>query len=233
MFLAELFGTMTLIVLGDGVVANVLLTKSKGQNSGWIVITTGWGLAVMAGIFVSVVMGGPGSLNPAFQIASIVQGGNFGTAMMNILGEFAGAIIGAILVWLSYLPHWAETENAGLKLAVFSTAPNIRNYGMNLLTEIIATFMLAFLATAAGKLPGLSAGSGILVGAVVWALGISLGGPTGYAMNPARDLGPRIAHAFLPIAGKGGSDWAYSWVPVVGPIIGAICGVFLSAMLFH
>jgi glycerol uptake facilitator protein len=233
MFLAELFGTMTLIVLGDGVVANVLLTKSKGQNSGWIVITTGWGLAVMAGIFVSVVMGGPGSLNPAFQIASIVQGGNFGTAMMNILGEFAGAIIGAILVWLSYLPHWAETENAGLKLAVFSTAPNIRNYGMNLLTEIIATFMLAFLATAAGKLPGLSAGSGILVGAAVWALGISLGGPTGYAMNPARDLGPRIAHAFLPIAGKGGSDWAYSWVPVVGPIIGAICGVFLSAMLFH
>jgi glycerol uptake facilitator protein len=233
MFLAELFGTMTLIVLGDGVVANVLLTKSKGQNSGWIVITTGWGLAVMAGIFVSVVMGGPGSLNPAFQIASIVQGGNFGTAMMNILGEFAGAIIGAILVWLSYLPHWVETESTGLKLAVFCTAPAIRKPWMNLLTEIIATFMLGFLATAAGKVPGLSAGSGILVGAVVWALGISLGGPTGYAMNPARDLGPRIAHAFLPIAGKGGSDWEYSWVPVVGPIIGATCGVFLSAMLFH
>jgi glycerol uptake facilitator protein len=233
MFLAELFGTMTLIVLGDGVVANVLLTKSKGQNSGWIVITTGWGLAVMAGIFVSVVMGGPGSLNPAFQIASILQGGNFGTAMMNLLGEFTGAIIGAILVWLSYLPHWVETESTGLKLAVFCTAPAIRKPWMNLLTEIIATFMLGFLATAAGKVPGLSAGSGILVGAVVWALGISLGGPTGYAMNPARDLGPRIAHAFLPIAGKGGSDWAYSWVPVVGPIIGATCGVFLSAMLFH
>jgi glycerol uptake facilitator protein len=211
MFLAELFGTMTLVILGDGVVANVLLSKSKGQNSGWIVITTGWGLAVMAGIFVSTALGGPGSMNPAFQIASIVQGGNFNTALMNILGEFAGAIIGAVLVWLAYMPHWAATEDPGLKLAVF---------------------MLGLIATAVGKASGLSAGAAPLVGSVVWALGISLGGPSGYSMNPARDLGPRIAHAFLPIAGKGGSDWAYSWVPVLGPIVGAIIAGFVCAMIF-
>lgn len=232
MFLPELFGTMTLIVLGDGVVANVLLSKSKGQNSGWIVITTGWGLAVMAGIFVSTLMGGPGSLNPAFQIASMIQGGDFNTALMNLLGEFAGATIGAVLVWLSYLPHWSETQDSGLKLAVFATAPAIRKPGMNLLTEIIATFMLGLIATAVGKAPGLTAGAAALTGAVIWALGISLGGPTGYALNPARDLGPRIAHFFLPIAGKGGSDWSYSWVPVLGPIIGAICAVFLTAAIF-
>jgi glycerol uptake facilitator protein len=232
MFLAELFGTMTLVILGDGVVANVLLSKSKGQNSGWIVITTGWGLAVMAGIFVSTALGGPGSMNPAFQIASIVQGGNFNTALMNILGEFAGAIIGAVLVWLAYMPHWAATEDPGLKLAVFSTGPAIRNPGLNFLTEVIATFMLGLIATAVGKASGLSAGAAPLVGSVVWALGISLGGPSGYSMNPARDLGPRIAHAFLPIAGKGGSDWAYSWVPVLGPIVGAIIAGFVCAMIF-
>ncbi len=232
MFLAELFGTMTLVILGDGVVANVLLSKTKGQNSGWIVVTTGWGLAVMAGVFVSSVMGGPGSVNPAFQIASMVQGGDFNTALMNLLGEFAGAIIGAVVVWLAYLPHWSQTEDPALKLGVFSTAPAIRNYGMNFLTEVIATFMLGLLATAVGKAPGLAAGAAPLVGAVVWALGISLGGPTGYSMNPARDLGPRIAHALLPISGKGGSDWAYSWVPVFGPIVGAICAVFVSALIF-
>jgi glycerol uptake facilitator protein len=232
MFLAELFATMTLIVIGSGAVANVLLSKSKGQNSGWIVITTGWGLAVMCGVFVSNVLGGPGSLNPAFQIASIIQGGNVSVAFMNILGEMVGAIIGAILVWLAYLPHWAVTEDQGFKLGIFCTAPSIRNYGMNFMTEVIATFMLGFLATAASKIPGLSAGGSILVGAVVWGLGISLGGPTGYAMNPARDLGPRIAHAFLPIAGKGDSDWAYSWVPVIGPIVGAIIAGFVCAALF-
>lgn len=232
MFLAELFGTMTLVILGDGVVANVLLSRSKGQNSGWIVITTGWGLAVMAGIFVSTALGGPGSLNPAFQIASLVQGGNFNTALMNILGEFAGAIIGAVLVWLAYMPHWAATEDPGLKLAVFSTGPAIRNPGLNFMTEVIATFMLGLIATAVGKASGLSAGAAPLVGSVVWSLGISLGGPSGYSMNPARDLGPRIAHAFLPIAGKGNSDWAYSWVPVLGPIVGAIIAGFVCVMIF-
>lgn len=232
MFLAELFGTMTLIVLGDGVVANVLLNKSKGQNSGWIVITAGWAFAVMSGIFVSTAMGGPGSLNPAFQIASMVRGGDFNAALMNLLGEFVGAFIGAILVWLLYLPHWEVTSDAGLKLAVFSTGPAIRNPGKNLMTEIIATFMLGLIATAIPAALGATGLSGFVVGMVIWALGLSLGGPTGYALNPARDLGPRIAHAVLPIAGKGDSDWAYSWVPVVGPIVGAILAAFVTAAIF-
>lgn len=232
MFLAEMFGTMTLIVLGDGVVANVLLAKSKGQNSGWIVITAGWAFAVMSGIFVSAALGGPGSLNPAFQVASIIQGGDAGAAFANIAGEFVGAFVGAILVWLLYLPHWAETKDAGLKLAVFSTGPAIRNPGLNLLTEIIATFMLGFVATAIGKATAVAGVGPYLIGALIWGLGLSLGGPTGYALNPARDLGPRIAHFVLPIAGKGDSDWAYSWVPVVGPIIGAIIAGLLGAAIF-
>lgn len=232
MFLAELFGTMTLIVFGDGVVANVLLNKSKGQNSGWIVITAGWAFAVMSGIFVSTAMGGPGSLNPAFQIASMVSGGDFNFALMNLLGEFTGAFLGAILVWLLYLPHWAETESAGLKLAVFSTGPAIRNLGSNLLTEIIATFMLGLVATAIPAAIGATGMVGFVVGMVIWAMGLSLGGPTGYALNPARDLGPRIAHFLLPIAGKGDSDWGYSWVPVVGPIIGAILAGIVTAAIF-
>lgn len=232
MFLAELFGTMTLIVLGDGVVANVLLNKSKGQNSGWIVITAGWAFAVMSGIFVSTAMGGPGSLNPAFQIASMVRGGDFNVALMNLLGEFVGAFIGAILVWLLYLPHWEETADTGLKLAVFSTGPAIRKPGMNLLTEIIATFMLGLIATAIPAALGATGMTAFVVGMVIWALGLSLGGPTGYALNPARDLGPRIAHFVLPIAGKGDSDWGYSWVPVVGPIIGAVLAAFVTAAIF-
>jgi glycerol uptake facilitator protein len=232
MFLAEMFGTMTLIVLGDGVVANVLLAKSKGQNSGWIVITAGWAFAVMSGVFVSAALGGPGSLNPAFQIASILQGGDVTAAIMNIAGEFVGAFVGAILVWLLYLPHWAETKEAGLKLAVFSTGPAIRNPGMNLLTEIIATFMLGLVATAIVNASAVQGVTPYLIGALIWGLGLSLGGPTGYALNPARDLGPRIAHFLLPIAGKGDSDWSYSWVPVVGPIIGAVIAGFLGAAIF-
>lgn len=228
MFLAEMFGTMTLIVLGDGVVANVLLAKSKGQNSGWIVITAGWAFAVMSGIFVSTALGGPGSLNPAFQVAGILTGGDAAAAIQNILGQFVGAFVGAVLVWLLYLPHWAETKDAGLKLAVFSTGPAIRNPGMNLLTEIIATFMLGFIATAIGKATAVAGVGPYLIAALIWGLGLSLGGPTGYALNPARDLGPRIAHFVLPIAGKGDSDWGYSWVPVVGPIIGAIVAAFLG-----
>ncbi len=228
MFLAEMFGTMTLIVLGDGVVANVLLNKSKGQNSGWIVITAGWAFAVMSGIFVSVGLGGPGSLNPAFQVAAMVTGGDVNAALMNLLGEFVGAFLGAVLVWLVYLPHWAETESAGLKLAVFSTGPAIRNPGLNLLTEVIATFMLGFIATAIGKATAVAGVGPFLIAALIWGLGLSLGGPTGYALNPARDLGPRIAHFILPIAGKGDSDWGYSWVPVVGPIVGALAAAFLG-----
>lgn len=227
MLLAELFGTMTLIVLGDGVVANVLLNKSKGQNSGWIVITTGWAIAVMAGVFVSNALGGPGSLNPAGVISGwIAPGANIGDGIQMIIGQFIGAFLGAVIVFLLYLPHWEVTSDAGLKLAVFSTGPAIRKPMMNLLTEVLATFMLIFVAGGifSGKV-GISGTAGLgplAIGALIWGLGLSLGGPTGYALNPARDLGPRIAHAVLPIPGKGSSDWEYAWVPVVGPIIGAV-----------
>ena len=228
MFLAEFFGTFTLIVLGDGVVANVLLNKSKGQNAGWIVITAGWAIAVMAGVFVSSALGGPGSLNPAGVISGWVAPGgaaNIGTDVVTILGQFAGAFVGAIVVYLLYYAHWEATSDAGLKLAVFSTGPAIRNPLWNLVTEILATFMLILVAGAifSSKVGiGGTAGLGPLaIGGLIWGLGLSLGGPTGYALNPARDLGPRIAHFVLPIPGKGDSDWGYSWIPVVGPIIGA------------
>lgn len=227
MLLAELFGTMTLIVLGDGVVANVLLNKSKGQNSGWIVITTGWAIAVMSGVYVSSALGGPGSLNPAGVISGwITPGADIGAGIQMIIGQFIGAFLGAVIVFLMYLPHWEVTSDAGLKLAVFSTGPAIRKPMMNLLTEVLATFMLIFVAGGifSGKV-GISGTAGLgplAIGALIWGLGLSLGGPTGYALNPARDLGPRIAHAVLPIPGKGSSDWEYAWVPVVGPIIGAV-----------
>lgn len=231
MFLAEMFGTMVLILLGDGVVANVLLNKSKGQNAGWIVITAGWAFAVMCGVFVSQALGGPGSLNPAGEIAGIVAGGaDPGVAIMNILGQFVGAFVGAFLVYLAYLPHWRETDDPGLKLAVFSTGPAIRNPGANVLTEVIGTFALIFIVNSIFRASGDTLPGGLgpyLVGSLIWGLGLSLGGPTGYALNPARDLGPRIAHAILPIPGKGDSDWGYSWVPVVGPIIGAILGLLV------
>lgn len=227
MFLAEMFGTMTLIVLGDGVVANVLLSKSKGQNGGWIVITAGWMIAVAMGVFVSNALGGPGSLNPAGIIAGfIAPNADIGAGVQAIFGQFVGAFLGAVIVWLIYLPHWAETQDKGLKLAVFSTGPAIRKPMMNLLTEILATFMLIFVAGAIfSNTIGIGGTKGlgpIAIGALIWGLGLSLGGPTGYALNPARDLGPRIAHFVLPIAGKGESDWGYSWIPVVGPIIGAL-----------
>jgi len=231
-FVAELLGTMTLIVLGLGVVANVILSKSKGQNGGWIVITAGWAIAVMSGLFVSTALGGPSSLNPAIIIAGFVtSGANLLDGSFAIAGQFVGAFLGAVLVWLIYLPHWAETEDKNLKLAVFSTGPAIRNPLANLMTETIATFVLVFIVGAIfSNAVGMAARgmTPILVGGLTWGLGLSLGGPTGYALNPARDLGPRIAHFVLPISGKGGSDWSYSWVPVVGPIIGAVL-----AMLFR
>lgn len=225
MFLAEFLGTFTLIVLGDGVVANVLLNKSKGQNSGWIVITAGWAIAVMSGVFVSSALGGGGSLNPAGEVAGMIAGGDVMVGLTNIAAQVSGAFVGAIVVFLLYFAHWEVTSDAGLKLAVFSTGPAIRNPMWNLVTEILATFMLVFVAGAIFSSTvgiGGTAGLGPLaVGGLIWGLGLSLGGPTGYALNPARDLGPRIAHAILPIPGKGDSDWGYSWIPVVGPIIGA------------
>jgi glycerol uptake facilitator protein len=232
-FIAEIIGTMILILLGDGVVAGVLLARSKAQGGGWIVITTGWGLAVAVAVYAVGRISGA-HINPAVTIG-LASIGEFPWAdvPIYIVGQFIGAFIGAVLVWLAYLPHWAETEDPDLKRAVFSTAPNIRNYPMNLVTEIIGTFMLLFgvLAILANEE---TLGSGLapfLIGALVWVIGLSLGGPTGYAINPARDLGPRIAHAVLPIPGKGHSDWEYSWVPVVGPVIGGVIGALLFRAL--
>jgi len=226
---AEIIGTAILILLGDGVVAAVLLNKSKAQNGGWIVITFAWGLAVAIAVFAVGQFSGA-QINPAVTIGTAVIGStDWGDVPSYIIGQFIGAGLGALLVWLSYLPHWEETEDPGLKLAVFCTAPAIRNTPANLLCEIIGTMMLLFgvlalgaddATTATGLVP-------LLVGLLVVVIGMSLGGPTGYAINPARDLGPRIMHAILPIAGKGPSDWGYSWVPVVGPIIGGIIGALL------
>lgn len=232
-FLGEILGTMMLIILGDGVVAGVLLNKSKSQNAGWIVITTGWAFAVMCGVFTSAAFGGPGELNPAVTVANIVRGTRtVNDGIFNIAGQFIGAFIGAVIVWLHYLPHWADTADPGLKLAVFSTGPAIRNPVTNIISEIVGTFVLVFVVYAifsaggVGDNPASNIGP-YLVAALVWGIGLSLGGPTGYAINPARDLGPRIAHAVLPIAGKGDSDWGYSWIPVVGPIIGGIIAAVL------
>ena len=224
-FLAEVFGTGLLILLGDGVVAGVLLAKSKSQNAGWIVITAAWAFAV----FVGVVVAGPISgahLNPAVTIGLAVQGATpWDHVPVYLAGEFVGAFIGAILVSIHYWDHFKETEDKGLKLAVFSTAPNIRNIPLNFVSEVIGTFVLVFVVLAFGtngSAAGLAALGALPVALLVWSIGLSLGGTTGYAINPARDLGPRIIHAILPIPGKGDSDWSYSWVPVAGPIVGGI-----------
>ena len=225
-FGAEVIGTAILILLGNGVVAGVLLNQSKAQNSGWIVITFGWGIGVMAGAYAVGQFSGA-HLNPAVTLGFAFQGSTeWGDVPEYIAGEFVGAFIGATLVWLAYLQHWGATEDPGLKLACYSTAPAIRNPAANLITEIIGTFILVFgiLAIVANAATGESGLNALLVGLLVFGIGLSLGGPTGYAINPARDLGPRIIHAILPIAGKGPSDWGYSWVPVVGPIIGGVLG---------
>ena len=232
--LAEIVGTAILIILGDGVVGGVLLARSKAQNAGWIVITTGWALAVAFAVYAIIGLTG-GHLNPAVTLGFAVigfAGTTWDKVPWYIAGEMIGAFIGAVIVWLHYLPHWAQTEDQGLKLAVFSTGPAIRNTTANLVSEIIGTFMLVFgvLAIFSNELaPGIGA---LLVGFLVWAIGLSLGGPTGYAINPARDLGPRIAHAVLPVAGKGDSDWGYSWIPVVGPIIGGVLGGLVYQAVF-
>ncbi len=233
-FLAELLGTALLIVLGDGVVANVVLHQTKGHAAGWIVITTGWALAVTFAVYAVGSVSG-GHLNPAVTIAMAALG-KFAWAQVPgyILAQLLGAMMGATVVWLAYLPHWAKTESKEAKLAVFCTAPAIRHAPSNLITEIIGTAMLILGVLTIVSPVNLNVQFGwdhgfgpLLVGAIVWAIGLSLGGPTGYAINPARDLGPRIAHAILPVAGKGGSDWSYAWVPVVGPIIGGVVAVVL------
>ncbi len=233
-FTAEVVGTMLLILFGDGVVAGVLLNKSKAQNSGWMVITTGWAMAVAMAVYAVGRVSGA-HLNPAVTVGLAVAG-KFAWADVPsyIAAQFLGAFLGALLVWLAYLAHWPETEDRGLKLAVFSTAPAVRRAPMNFVTEVIGTFALVFgvLAIAANNAPSQSGLTPLLIGLLVWAIGLSLGGPTGYAINPARDLGPRIAHAILPIANKGDSDWGYSWVPVFGPVVGGMIGASVYVGLF-
>ncbi|MFA5191651.1 MAG: MIP/aquaporin family protein [Verrucomicrobiia bacterium] len=233
-FLAELLGTMLLIILGDGVVANVVLNKTKGQNGGWIVISAGWACGVTVAVYTVGAFSGA-HLNPAVTIG-LASIGKFDWASVPVYvaAQMIGAFLGAAIVWLAYLSHWAVTESQSSKLAVFCTGPAIRNTTANLLTEIIGTFVLVLgvLAILTPKnlnpVHGWDVGFGpFLVGIIVWAIGLSLGGPTGYAINPARDLGPRLAHAVLPIAGKGGSDWSYAWIPVVGPIIGGVIAAVL------
>lgn len=226
----EIIGTMLLILLGDGVVAGVLLSKTKGNNSGWVVITIAWAMAVFVGAYVAAPVSGA-HLNPAVTIGLAVAGSaQWADVPFYIIGQFIGAFIGAVLVFLHYYPHWAETKDAGLKLAVFSTGPAIRNTTWNLVSEIIGTFVLLFgiLALGGGRFSGVGT---LPVAFLVMAIGMSLGHTTGYAINPARDLGPRIAHAVLPIPGKGDSDWGYSWIPVVGPIIGgALAGLLYNGV---
>lgn len=233
-FVSEMVGTALLILFGDGVVAGVLLNRSKAQNGGWIVITMGWGLGVAIAVYAAGQFSGA-HINPAVTLGLASIGElPWADVPTYIGGQFVGAFIGAVLVWLAYLPHWEQTEDPGLKLAVFSTGPAIRNYGMNLLTEIIGTAALVagVLAIVANAAPGESGLTPLLVGFLVVAIGLSLGGPTGYAINPARDLGPRIAHAVLPIAGKGDSDWGYAWIPVVGPAVGGVLGALLFQALW-
>jgi glycerol uptake facilitator protein len=244
-YIAEFIGTMILVLLGDGVVAGVLLRNSKAENSGWIVITLGWGMAVAMAVYAVGAISGA-HINPAVTLG-LASIGAFEWALVPgyIIAQFLGAFVGAVLVWLAYLSHWEETADPGLKLGVFCTAPAIYRTIPNLVTEIIGTAMLVFGVVAIfantqqieqaaqvdlsqmwsiGIFP-------LIVGLLVLAIGLSLGGPTGYAINPARDLGPRIAHAVLPIAGKGGNDWGYSWIPVVGPIIGGVLGAWLYNVL--
>ena len=238
-FLAELLGTAILIVLGDGVVANVVLHRTKGQNSGWIVITAGWAFAVTIAVYCVNAISGA-HLNPAVTIA-LASIGTFPWAKvpLYIAAQIAGGFLGGVIVWLAYLPHWSATPDPESKLAVFSTMPAIRQRYANLAAEVIGGFALVFallgVLSPGNFVPGSDLAKGIgplLVGVIVWSIGLSLGGPTGYAINPARDLGPRIAHAVLPVAGKGGSDWGYAWIPIVGPTVGGVLAAFTYRILW-
>lgn len=230
-FVGELIGTAILIILGDGVVAGVLLNRSKAQNSGWIVITFGWGIAVAVAVYAVAAISGA-HINPAVTLGVALTDPSFGfgTAVVYWIAQFIGAFLGAVVVWLHYLPHWRDTADEGLKLAVFSTGPAIRDTPSNFVSEFIGTFFLVFAVFAIGG-PAAPVAP-LVIGFLIVGIGLSLGGPTGYAINPARDLGPRIAHAILPIAGKGPSDWAYAWIPVVAPLAGGAVGALAYSAVF-
>lgn len=240
-FLAELVGTMLLVTLGDGVVANVALNKTKGNQGGWIVVTTGWGLAVMMAVYAVARISGA-HINPAVTIGlAAIDSFDWSEVPLYLLAQMIGGVLGGVIVWVAYFPHWAETPDADTKLGVFCTSPAIHNAPANFVCEVIGTAVLLFgiLAIADNALEMTApdqldltavfstAINPLLVGFLVWSIGLSLGGPTGYAINPARDLGPRIAHAILPVAGKGTSDWGYAWIPVAAPILGGVLGALL------
>jgi glycerol uptake facilitator protein len=236
--LGEFMGTMVLLLMGNGVVCGVLLKKSKAEGAGWIVITAGWAFAVMSGVFTAIAVGsGDAHLNPAVTIGAAVNTGDWSKVVPYFLAQMLGAIAGQTLVWLFYLPHLRETPDPGAKLACFATGPAIRNIPFNLISEIIGTFVLVLVATAmshkrvslTGPAPALGP---LLVGCLVWGIGLSLGATTGYAINPARDLGPRIAHTILPMPKKGDSDWGYAGVPVLGPIIGGALAGIVAKLVF-
>lgn len=235
--LGEFMGTLIMMLLGNGVVAGVLLKKSKAEGSGWLVITTGWAFAVLCGIFTALLFGSRDAhLNPAITLAFALENMDFARLLPYAAAQMAGAFCGATLVWLFYLPHWRLTEDAEAKRAVFCNAPAIRSYGMNLFSEAVATFVLVIVAGAFSSKLVLSTGaaagvSPYLVGCLVWGIGLSLGGTTGYAINPARDFAPRLAHFLLPVAGKTHSDWSYAWVPVLGPLLGAAAAGFVLRLL--
>ncbi|MEG0254801.1 MAG: MIP/aquaporin family protein [Vagococcus sp.] len=230
---SEFLGTLILILLGDGVVAAVSLNKSKAQGAGWVVITLGWGAAVTIAVYVAGFMG-PAHLNPAVTLG-MAMAGNFewGLVVPFIIAQVVGGIVGAMLVWITYLPHWEETKDEATILGTFATGPAIRNLVSNTVTEIIGTFVLVFALLAFSQHTFSDGLNPLVVGVLILSIGLSLGGPTGYAINPARDLGPRIAHQILPIKNKGESDWGYAWVPVVGPMIGGAIAALLWAIIPH
>jgi glycerol uptake facilitator protein len=232
-FFSEVFGTALLVLFGVGVVANVLLARTKGRGADWLLISFGWGLAVFVGVFAAWRSGA--HLNPAVTLGLLSSGASeyapdvpvtFASTVVYLVAEMVGAFIGAVLAWLAYRKHYDAEEDAGLVLGTFSTGPEIRSYGWNLVTEVIATFTLVYVILQFGNTP--TQVGPLNVALLVVAIGASLGGPTGYAINPARDLGPRLAHAVLPIRHKGGNDWGYAWVPVVGPIIGGVLAGLVS-----
>jgi glycerol uptake facilitator protein len=233
----EFAGTFMMMLLGNGVVAACVLTRTKAAGGGWMVITTGWALAVLCGIFTANLFGSiDAHLNPAITVAFAVKTGDFSKLPAYIAAQSIGSFAAATVVWLFYLPHWRLTDDPAAKLAVFCTTPAVRSYPSNLFSEIVGSFVLVIVVGAIAARMALDRGGNtsaapFLVGCLVWSIGLSLGATTGYAINPARDLGPRLAHAILPIPGKGGSDWAYSWIPIVGPLIGAaLAGYLLRAV---